>query len=138
MLELMLRVVLVILTAALTTMVCDRRRRKRGDESRDGTLLHIAAMVATRPCECLGDCDTCAPCLARQVLGIEEPRDGGPAERLAEAHESIRRARIAARGAGEHELAAALHAILLLHLTGSSLATVLSLVAPEQPREAVN
>lgn len=37
------------------------------------TLLHIAAMMAVRACECEGDCDTCAPCLAKQVLRVDFP-----------------------------------------------------------------
>lgn len=112
-------------------------RAGRAPEPPDGTLLHIAAMVAVRPCECLGNCDTCAPCLGRQVLNIEEPA-AHPVELLADLREAIVRARVAAHRAGEAELAAALQAVLLLHLTGGSLAPVAALVQPDPVREAVN
>lgn len=112
-------------------------RAGREPEPRDGTLLHIAAMVATRPCECLGNRDTCAPCLARPVLGIEEPPDL-PGELRADLHEAIVRARVTAHRAGERELAAALQAVLLLHLTGGSPAPVAALAMPEPTEEAVN
>jgi hypothetical protein len=38
-------------------------------------LLHIAACAAAQPCTCAGLCDTCAPCLARNVLGVERGED---------------------------------------------------------------
>lgn len=49
-----------------------------GAATTTAALLHIAAMLTSRPCECQGNCDTCAPCLSRRVLGVEEPAPPEP------------------------------------------------------------
>lgn len=66
--------------------------------------------------------------------------DGAVRERLDEltAAEALGLARGIAIREGERELAAALQAVLLIHLTGGPLASVSALVTPPQSSEAVN
>lgn len=77
---------------------------------------------------------------AGEDLPLPEKIDDLITERRTEldVHEAIGLARGLAIRQGERELAAALQAVLLLHLTGGSLAPVAALVAPPQSAEAVN
>lgn len=79
------------------------------------------------------DVFVCAACMAEETDALVRQRLGE-----LDVHEAVAMARGIALRDGERELAAALQAVLLLHLTGGYLATVTALVRPEQRREAVN
>lgn len=71
-------------------------------------------------------CQPCADEEIRQRIGTLDP------------DEALGWARSVALRDKDHELAAALQAVLLLHITGGSLAPVVALVRPETRDEAVN
>lgn len=77
----------------------------------------------------------CDRCLGAMRDAIDTDR-----ERLAEldAREAVAQARAVALRDGELDLAAALQAVLLLHLTGGNLAPIAALAQPEPFEEAVN
>ena len=75
----------------------------------------------------------CAACMAEETDALVRQR-----LRELDANEAVALARGVALRDGERELAAALQAVLLVHLTGGSLATVTAPVRPEKRREAVN
>lgn len=115
----------------ITTFLAAARRAGREPE-RCRICLRPPAEEATCP-TCRAPVDVCAFCLkSRREDGIRE------ALGALDATEALGWAQKVAIRDKEVELAAALQSVLLLHLTGGSLQSVIAMVKPEEKREAVN